>query len=284
MEMKRGYYMDVINCNYYIRDGIVKELDFSEEAITSMGVTLYEVIRVASGVPLFLEEHLNRLENSAKLTKISLKYDNEEIKKQLNLLIEKNKIYEGNVKIIFNHNLEDNFYAYFIKHKYPTDEMYADGVETMLYHGERENPNAKVINSNFRKKVDEKIAEAQVFEAILVDNNNNITEGSRSNIFMIKGNDIITASIKEVLPGVTRDRVIHLLKSLNFNVLESNIKYTELTKMDALFITGTSPKVLPINKVNDIKFNSPHNPILIKIIIEYNKLIEEYVKINKDVK
>ena len=276
--------MNMINCNYYIYNGIIKSVDFSEEVITSKGVTLYEVIRVGSGVPLFIEEHLTRLENSAKLTKIDLKYDNVEIKRQLKLLIEKNKIYEGNVKIILNHNIDDNIYAYFIKHRYPLDEMYVKGVETILYHGERKNPNAKVINLTFREKVDEKIIAAQVFEAILVDNNGNITEGSKSNIFMIKGNDVITAPIKDVLPGVTRDIIIELLKKLLFNVVERNVNYKEILKMDALFITGTSPKVLPISKVDETEFSSTNNPILIRVIIEYNKLIEKYIKNNKDTK
>ncbi|MBC8061483.1 MAG: aminotransferase class IV [Clostridiaceae bacterium] len=273
--------MDLINCNYYIQNGIVIEADFSEDLITSKGVTLYEVIRVMSGVPLFIEEHLRRLTNSAKLTKIDLKYSNEEIKSQIKVLIEKNKRYEGNIKIILNHNEEDNIYAYFIKHKYPLDEMYSHGVETILYHGERENPNAKVINSIFRKKVDEKITAAEAFEAILVDNNGNVTEGSKSNIFMIKGRDVITAPIKDVLPGVTRDRIIELLRKLHFNIVEKNVNYKEIFNMDAIFITGTSPKVLPINKVEEIKINSINNPILIKIIIEYNILIEKYIKSNK---
>ena len=276
--------MDTINCNYYICDGVIKSADLSEEIITSKGVNLYEVIRVIQGVPLFMEEHLERLVNSAKITNITLKYNNEEIKRLLKLLIEKNKINEGNIKIIFNHNEGDTFYAYFIKHKYPDSKMYAEGVATILYHGERENPNAKVINSSFRQRVDEKIKEAKVFEAILVDNNGDITEGSKSNIFMIKGNRVITAPIKDVLPGVTRDRIIELLKKLNFNVVEKNMNYKDIPKMDALFITGTSPKVLPINKVDEAKFNSINNKILIEIITAYNNLIEHYINNDINVK
>jgi len=265
--------MDIINCNYYICDGVISSKEFSEELVTSKGVTLYEVIRVIKGVPLFIEEHLERLESSAKLTNITLKYDNLEIKRQIKLLIEKNKVLEGNVKIIFNHDDKDNFYAYFIKHKYPTEEMYIKGVETILYHGERETPNAKVINKTFRKKVDERIAAAGVFEAILVDDNGNITEGSKSNIFMVKGKGIITAPIKDVLPGVTRNIIIKLVKSLNFNVIEKNINYKDIFKMDAVFITGTSPKVLPISKIDETNFISTKNAIVIKIISEYDNLI-----------
>jgi len=273
--------MNVTKCKYCIKDGVIRTIDFSESEITSKGVTLYEVIRVGSGVPLFIEEHVARLANSAKLTTINFNITCKELKEQLNLLIEKNKIYEGNIKIILNHDIEDHVYAYFIEHKYPSVQMYDQGVETILYHEERENPNAKVINSAFRKRVDEKIAVGNVFEAILVDNNGNITEGSRSNIFMIKGNEVLTAPIQDVLPGVTRDRIIELLKKLNIKVFEKNVNYNDILKMDALFITGTSPKVLPISKVNEIKFSSITNPILIRTIVEYNNLIEEYIKNNK---
>ena len=98
---------------------------------------------------------------------------------------------------------------------------------------------------------------------------------------MIKGNEVLTAPIQDVLPGVTRDRIIELLKKLNIKVFEKNVNYNDILKMDALFITGTSPKVLPISKVNEIKFSSITNPILIRTIVEYNNLIEEYIKNNK---
>ena len=79
------------------------------------------------------------------------------------------------------------------------DRLYTEGVKTILYYGERENPNAKIVNDNFRAKVTEEIKKSNAFEAILVDRNGLITEGSKSNIFAIKDGKLITAKAEAVL-------------------------------------------------------------------------------------
>ncbi len=267
---------------YFVFNGVLEENTNFDEKVKFDGITLYEVIRVIDEVPLFLEEHLTRLENSAKLSGAQLLYNNIDIKKQIELLIKANKVREGNIKIVFNYNISTIFCAYFIKHKYPTDEMYSKGVGTILFHSERNNPNVKYVNADFRKTVDAKIISENVFEAILVDNSGYITEGSKSNIFMVKGNNLYTAPLKDVLPGVTRGRVLNIAKKLEIDTFEKNINVTDLFEMDALFITGTSPKVLPINEVDGHKFDSIKNPVIIKIIIEYDNLVQEYVNLSKN--
>ena len=83
-----------------------------------------------------------------------------------------------------------------------------------LYFGERENPNAKIINLSFREKVNKKIREKNAYEAILVDRKGYITEGSKSNIFMIKDNMLLTSPVKAVLPGVTRGEIIDIAEEV----------------------------------------------------------------------
>ncbi len=130
--------------------------------------------------------------------------------------------------------------------------MYSNGVKTILYFGERHNPNAKVIDNSFRGKVNEKIDASSSYEAILVNSKGYITEGSKSNIFMIKGDEIITAPVEGVLPGITRSEIIKACKELGLRVREENIHYEHIKNLDGLFISGTSPKVLPINEVEGI--------------------------------
>ena len=71
-------------------------------------------------------------------------------------------------------------------HSYPSKEYYKKGVKVILYYGERENPNLKVVSTAFRAKVAEKMKEANAHEALLVDRHGFITEGSKSNFFGIK--------------------------------------------------------------------------------------------------
>lgn len=237
---------------------------------------IYEVLRVIDGKPIFLEDHFKRMENSFKLIerKFELTYD--EISNRISDLIKQEKKLEGNIKITYEINKRE-LKIFFIEHSYPSKEMYENGVKTILYFGERENPNAKIINDSFREKVNKEIKEHDAYEAILVDSNGYITEGSRSNIFMVKEDKLITSPVKAVLPGITRGEIIALAEKLKIEVEEMEYKYLDLDKLDGMFISGTSPKVLPINQVNDIYFDVS-NSIIKKLMQEYDNEIDEYIK------
>ena len=265
---------------FFIENEKIKERDSFEESFLKGGKSLYEVIRIIDGAPLFLKSHLERFYNSAKLEGLNLWLDEEEIKENINRHIEINRVSIGNIKLVFNFNKGKNntFLCYFLKHNYPEEIEYKRGVKTILYHGERENPNAKVINMDFRKIVGEKIKEEKAYEAILVDRNGYITEGSKSNIFMIKDGKVITAPIEKVLPGITRQNIIDVCKNLNLKVEEEKVHYKHIGKLEGLFISGTSPKVLPIKSVDEIEFKSSENKLILSIIEGYNKAIEEDIK------
>ncbi|HDK7174875.1 TPA: aminotransferase class IV [Clostridium botulinum] len=265
---------------FFIENEKIKERGSFEESFLKEGKSLYEVIRIIDGAPLFLKSHLERFYNSAKLEGLNLWLDEEEIKENINRLIEINKVSIGNIKLVFNFNKgrNNNFLCYFLKHNYPEGIEYKKGVKTILYHGERENPNAKVINMDFRKIVGEKIKEEKAYEAILVDRNGYITEGSKSNIFMIKDGKVITAPIEKVLPGITRQNIMDVCKNLNLKVEEEKVHYKDIDKLEGLFISGTSPKVLPIKSVDEIEFKSSENKLILSIMEGYNKAIEEDVK------
>lgn len=262
---------------FYILNGEKKPVkDFNEKYLKE-GTSLYEVIRIIEGVPLYLEQHLKRLENTAKLAENNLWLTIDDIQENIKKLIEINKVKIGNIKMVFNFNKENNFLVYFVKHSYPENHMYEEGVKTIFYHGERNNPNAKVIDVSFRSKVTEEINKQEAFEAILVDREGYITEGSKSNIFMIVGNKVITSPVNKVLPGVTRAMIIEVCNKLGIEVKEEKISYKEIDKLDALFISGTSPKVLPIKQVDNIQFKSSENPILQSIKEGYDQDINEYI-------
>ncbi|MDP4145971.1 MAG: aminotransferase class IV [Bacillota bacterium] len=276
--------MDLCYNKYFLIDNRVLECKDFDSSFLDHGRSLYEVIRIIDGVPLFLEKHLERLINSANITGLKLSLNIDQINERLVKLIEANGVSLGNAKIVFSFENESNnctFYAYYLKHQYPTDEQYKNGVNTILYHGERENPNAKVVNVNFRKMVDEKIREKQVYEAILVDRNGNITEGSKSNIFMIKNNEVYTAPVEAVLPGITRDTIIAVCQEAGYKLTEKKVHYTELNDLDGLFISGTSPKVLPIKRVADKEFKSSSNKVVLDIMHGYDSVINQYINNSK---
>ncbi|NFR86516.1 MULTISPECIES: aminotransferase class IV [unclassified Clostridium] len=265
--------MEGIN-KFFIENSNIKEINQLEN-IKVPGKVIYEVLRIIHGKPLFLENHLLRMENSFKLINIDQCLDNFKIRNDIENLVRENEKLEGNIKLTYNVN-EKVMRIFFINHSYPNEEMYKNGVKTILYFGERENPNAKIVNLNFREKVNIKIKENNAYEAILVDRNGYITEGSKSNIFMVKENVLLTSPIKTVLPGVTRGEIINIAIENGIKVEEVSYKYSDIEKLDGMFISGTSPKILPINQVDSIKMNS--NKIINKLIKCYNNKIIDYIK------
>jgi branched-chain amino acid aminotransferase len=264
---------------FFIENGEKKSSENFEECLLKEGKSIYEVIRIIDGVPLFLEQHLERLKNSAALIGQRVLLGDMEIRNKIVQLSEMNDVTEGNVKIVFNYRDKENrSLFYFIRHSYPSREQYDMGVDTILFHGERTNPNAKVINVSFRECVERQIKEKNAYEAILVDNLGFITEGSKSNIFIIKGNGVITAPLEAVLPGITRGILLTILKEQNIQVLEEQFHYKDLRSADALFITGTSPKVLPIKRVEAMDFNSSNNTVVKLIMKSYDEKIKDYIR------
>lgn len=237
---------------------------------------IYEVLRVIDGKPIFLEAHIKRMKNSFKLVGQEFPLKFEEIRAKIRELVKKENKTIGNIKITYGLNSRE-LKIFFIPHSYPTDEMYEKGVKTIFYFGERSNPNAKIVNDDFRNKVNEEISRNNAYEAILVDRNGFITEGSKSNVFMVKGNELITSPAKAVLPGVTRGEIIELAHNIGVSVREEEYSYDDIDKLDGMFISGTSPKVLPINSVGEIKLN-PKNDVIKKLLDEYNSAMKKYIE------
>jgi branched-chain amino acid aminotransferase len=233
---------------------------------------IYEVLRVVNGIPLFLEDHLDRFYNSALLAGKTIRFSETQISTFLKNLIDKNKMEEGNVLISCKINLK----AFFVPHKYPTSEMYREGVTCGVLNAQRENPNAKVFQTTVRQRADQMLAEDGFYEVLLVDHRGRITEGSRSNVFFVRENELVTSPGNKVLLGITRQKTLQMALELKVSVAEREVDLNELQHFDAAFITGTSPKILPIQKIDDYTFN-PHNNIVRQLMKSYDDLIGEYL-------
>lgn len=244
---------------------------------------VYEVIRIIDGVPLFVEKHISRFKSSAKLLGFEIQVTDAVLIEHIRKLIDSNKCNAGNVKIIINNldkPVQDN-YLFFIKSKYPTSTDIENGVPTILFYGERNNPNAKTTDLSLREKINLEISKNNVYEALLVNRDNEITEGSRSNVFFVKNDKLFTSPAKDVLPGVTRGCIMDICTDLRYEVSEKTVNVDSLGEIDGLFITGTSPQVLPISYVDDIKYSSSTNLIINEIRKAYENLVKDYINLHK---
>ncbi|MDD4437503.1 MAG: aminotransferase class IV, partial [Tissierellia bacterium] len=103
------------------------------------------------------------------------------------------------------------------------------------------------------------------FEAILINHDNTVSEGSKSNIFFVKGNKLITSPDSSVLLGVTRNKVISVCEENSIKVEKRIIGQDEIESFDGVFLTGTSNDVLPIKTIDQIVFNSSENEVVKKV-------------------
>lgn len=264
---------------YILQDNLLRPL--SEKLESKADVVVYEVIRFIDGIPLFFDDHFKRLKHSLELVNQLIELDPIQLLSNLMLLAEKNEIRIGNLMLQISFSGSTfMLQAWFIPHKYPTEVDYEKGVTTDLLYAERNNPEAKVVNNTVRDAANNLIAEKGVYEVLLVNNQNGICEGSRTNFFAVKGNVLHTAPLNKVLHGITLLKVLDIAAKHKIPVVFEEIKVSDLANYDALFLTGTSPKVLPISSVGELIFCTK-NEILRLITDKYNELIASDIKQKK---
>ncbi|MGM0620278.1 MAG: aminotransferase class IV [Bacteroidota bacterium] len=259
--------------NFFIFNGELKPVSDFIPSENDGGV--YEVLRVVKGIPLFSEEHMERFFASAALAGKAIRYEKLEILSFIQKLISANKVLFGNILISCKVNLK----AFFIAHQYPKASEYKTGVKCGILHGERQNPNAKIFHTNVRHQADKLIAAKGYYEVMLVDQYNRVTEGSRSNVFLVNENVVVTPPGNEVLLGITRQKTIQLAKESGLVFEEHDVFLSDIANFQAVFITGTSPKILPVSQIENLKFD-PQNNVMQFLIKSYEKLILEYISKN----
>lgn len=260
----------------------IYKLDYLQNLLIPDSDYVYEVFRVIEGTPLFIEDHLERLNNSAK--KVGLSISLSSCMSMIYKLLEANKWKDGNIKIsIWQENKKIYCLLYYDVHKYPTEEDFSRGVTVGLLKAERQQPNAKIFYHNLRKTATEMIENDQLNEVLLLNHLNQITEGSRSNVFFIHKNTIYTTPQQYILEGVTRKKILNLIFLLNIPLEETLITLNDLKNIEAIFLTGTSRRVLPVYEIKGIQkiFNVSHPYIrsLQKLFLE---LCYEYIKLRKE--
>ena len=171
-----------------------------EEAISFSGLKseemdsklIYEVIRVIDGVPLFMQDHFDRLKSSFESVNKILMLPMDDFSHGIYDLIGVNKNHNCNVMLEILADDVQEWDLYVRESHYPTAKTYEIGIKVGTIELERENPEAKVWNPDYKNKVDLEMKEKNYYEVLLVNHDGFITEGSRSNVFFIKGNKVLS--------------------------------------------------------------------------------------------
>lgn len=242
------------------------------------GDSLYEVLRMIGGVPLFINDHIDRLENSVSHHARKMLAERGRIIRLIMQLRKSADVKDANLKIVFNYKeIGDKYLIYFIEPMYPSRAQYREGISGILYHAERKDPEVKVINHSLRSSIYHRLITGNAYEAFLVDNEGYITEGSRSNIFFVRENRLYTAPDDKVLGGITRKFILELCINNSIEVLKSSVKVEEMGSYESAFMSGTSPMVLPIKEIDGVRFN-PENGLIKKVSKLYTDKVLESIR------
>lgn len=269
---------------FFIHNSAVKSASEPVYADSTSGRSAYEVIRIIDGVPLFFEDHYERMRSTFKAIGRPLQMTREQLADNIKELLSANNMKVCNVKIVVSDTDGSQQQVAYLSHSYYPSEQEADaGVKTGLISIERKNPNAKILNKSYKDAVNEKMAEGGFFEVLLVNDRGMITEGSKSNAFFVKNNAIYTAPGDAVLKGITRKYVFEACSNAGFEVKEQYIGADDLKYISGAFLSGTSIKVLPIRTIDGLTFESSTNPAVFAVRREYDKLLEKYIEDNVNI-
>ncbi len=252
------------------------------------GTGVFEGVRAYKtndGPAIFrLSDHTNRLFDAASKISISIPFSESELNLAQCETFEKNNLEEGYLRpIVYLGNeglglrakdLSVNVaIAAWEWPSYMDPEAKEKGISVMKSsHLQYENPlhsGNKIIGTYFSNTMAlHEALDNGADEAIMLDKNGYISEGSGENIFIVKNGNIYTPNTDHCLNGITRQSVIQIAKDLNLQVKEKNLDYDELLNADEAFFTGTAVEITPISKLDNNLINNGSRGKITKLLQE----------------
>ena len=243
------------------------------------GTGVFEGIRAYEtdeGTAIFRnEDHLKRLEASAKLYYMDLPYTREQIRTAMHELIARNGLKSCYIRPLvwrgygpMGLNPLDNpveaMVAVWEWGAYLGEEGKHNGVRAKVSSYRRISPESLIPHSKasgqYLNSVLAKIesVKAGYDEAILLDDKGTVCEGSGENVFVVKEGVIYTpGQTASILDGINRKSIIQIARDRGHEVVERDIARAELVLADEVFVTGTAAELTPLREIDDIEIGPP---------------------------
>lgn len=231
------------------------------------GDGVFEGIRVYSGNIFKLKEHLNRLYDSAKSILLQIPYTPEEMQQILIDTLRANELESAYIRLVVSRgpgNLgldpatcpRPNVVVIAEQLALYPAEFYNNGLEIVTVATRRSrsdilNPQVKSLNylNNILVKLEAKLA--GVSEALMLNTEGYVAEGSGDNVFIVKNSELYTPpTYIGALEGITRNAIIELAKALGYTVKEQPFTRHDVYVADEVFLTGTAAELIPVTKVD----------------------------------
>jgi branched-chain amino acid aminotransferase len=231
------------------------------------GIRCYETEK---GPAVFrLHDHLKRLQDSAKVLYMDLPFSLDELRTATHELISANGLPScyirpvayygyGELGVATTGNPVDVVIISFPWGAYLGEEGQRTGITTMISSWERVGPNviphvAKATGIYLNSMLATTEARRAGYdEAIMLTHDGFVADGPGENIFVVKDGKLVTPPLSmSILPGITRDTIIHIAGGLGYTVEEKLLIRTDLYLADEVFMVGTATEVAPVRAVDD---------------------------------
>lgn len=271
---------------YYVNGAFVEE-DQAKISVNDLSVIrgfgVFDFLRTYNGVPFHLDDHLHRLERSARLIGLELPHPTAKIREITLETLRRNRHTESNIRLVVTGGLSSDGITpgdspQLLIMVTPVKEMppqwYSDGAKIITCHVERFMPGAKSINYIPAILCQREARQQQAIEAVYVDRNGYMLEGTTSNFFAFIGDTLVTPPCNRVLPGITRQVVISLAKK-EFTLVERDLHKDEVRLIDEAFLASSVREVAPITAIDSIKIGDgtpgDRSRKLVELFREYSR-------------
>jgi len=253
------------------------------------GDGIFEGIRLYKGCVFRLEEHLERLEMSAKALCLKMPWTRKEISDIVCESCRRNKLTDGYIRLVVSRGFGDlglspkncptpSIICIADSIKLYPEELYTTGMKIITAPTRRVSPAAlppMIKSLNYLNNILAKMEAQQhgFHECLMLNEQGYVSECTGDNVFLIhKGKLITPASHAGALVGITRQVAIEVAQTLNIPVVETNITRYDVWNADECFLTGTAAEVIPVIEVDarTIGTGKP-GPLTAKILTEFRK-------------
>lgn len=246
------------------------------------GYSVFESLRTYDRRPFHLEEHLQRLYHSAASIELEVPYFHDEIAGVIQEVIERNPYTHATIRILVTGGeSEDGIIAIgkpmlvvMITPLGERDmERFAKGIKLITTRLQRVSPEAKTTNYEAAVRSLKEAAHRNAADALFVNEQGQVLEGTRSNFFAFRGDRLFTARAG-VLMGVTRNVVLELARG-RFTIEERPVLLSELPQIDEAFITSSSKEITPVVQIDDLVIgNGKPGPRTYELEQKFIKMVE----------
>ena len=236
------------------------------------GMGVFEGVRAYKtdkGTAIFrLQEHTDRLFNSAHILQMKMPFSKQEIADAMCAAVRENKLESAYIRPMAFYGAEAMgiaaktlsthvIAAAWSWGAYMGEEALTRGIRVKTSSFSRHHVNITMCkakaNGNYMNSIlaHQEAAQDGYDEALLLDVDGFVAEGSGENVFIIRKGKLYTPDLTSALEGITRDTIVQLAKELGYEVIEKRITRDEVYTADEAFFTGTAAEVTPIRELDN---------------------------------